>query len=84
VWIENYKPSDNFDPAAFEEVERVQEEVNISARQRRAAFVSGTMWYQTLVQCQKRPSTVSKETQYSVKRDLVQCQKRPSTVSKET
>ena len=33
---------------------------------------------------QKRPSTVSKETQYSVKRDLVQCQKRPSTVSKET
>ncbi len=31
-----------------------------------------------------RPSTVSKETWYSVKRDLVQCQKRPSTVSKET
>jgi hypothetical protein len=25
-----------------------------------------------LVQCQKRPSTVSKETQYSVKRDLLQ------------
>ena len=41
-------------------------------------------------QCQKRPSTGSKETQYSaclqysVKRDLLQCQKRPSTVSKET
>ncbi len=34
--------------------------------------------------CQKRPSTVSKETYYSVKRDLVQCQKIPSTVSKET
>ena len=32
-----------------------------------------------LVQCQKRPITVSKETYYSVKRDLVQCQKRPIT-----
>ena len=26
--------------------------------------------------CQKRPTTVSKETYYSVKRDLLQCQKR--------
>jgi hypothetical protein len=34
--------------------------------------------------CQKRPTTVSKETYYSVKRDLLQCQKRPTTVSKET
>jgi len=33
---------------------------------------------------QKRPTTVSKETYYSVKRDLLQCQKRPTTVSKET
>jgi hypothetical protein len=33
-------------------------------------------------QCQKRPTTVSKETYYSVKRDLLQCQKRPTTVSK--
>jgi hypothetical protein len=47
VWIENYKPSDNFDPAAFEE-EREEEEVNVSARQRRAAFMSGTMWYQAV------------------------------------
>jgi hypothetical protein len=31
-----------------------------------------------------RPTTVSKETYYSVKRDLLQCQKRPTTVSKET
>jgi hypothetical protein len=31
--------------------------------------------------CQKRPSTLSKETYYSVKRDLVQCQKRPSTAN---
>ena len=30
------------------------------------------------------PSTVSKETYYSVKRDLLQCQKRPTPVSKET
>jgi hypothetical protein len=37
-----------------------------------------------LLQCQKRPTTVSKETYYSVKRDLLQCQKRPTTVSKET
>jgi len=37
-----------------------------------------------LLQCQKRPLTVSKETSYSVKRDLLQCQKRPLTVSKET
>ena len=37
-----------------------------------------------LLQCQKRPPTVSKETYYSVKRDLLQCQKRPTTVSKET
>ena len=29
---------------------------------------------------QKRPTTVSKETYYSVKRDLLQCQKRPATV----
>jgi hypothetical protein len=29
-------------------------------------------------------SDMSKESQYSVKRDLVQCQKRPSTMSKET
>jgi hypothetical protein len=36
------------------------------------------------LQCQKRPTTVSKETYYSVKRDLLQCQKRPTTVSKET
>jgi len=35
-----------------------------------------------LLQCQKRPTTVSKETYYSVKRDLPQCQKRPTTVSK--
>jgi len=27
---------------------------------------------------QKRPTTVSKETYYSVKRDLLQCQKRPT------
>ena len=32
----------------------------------------------------KRPTTVSKETYYSVKRDLLQCKKRPTTVSKET
>ena len=32
--------------------------------------------------CQKRPTTVSKETYYGVKRDLLQCQKRPTTVSK--
>ena len=31
-----------------------------------------------------RPTTVSKETYYSVKRGLLQCQKRPITVSKET
>jgi len=37
-----------------------------------------------LCECQKRPTTVSKETYYSVKRDLLQCQKRPTTVSKET
>jgi hypothetical protein len=37
-----------------------------------------------LLQCQKRPITVSKESYYSVKRDLLQCQKRPTTVSKET
>jgi len=30
------------------------------------------------------PTTVSKETYYSVKRDLLQCQKRPTTASKET
>ncbi len=30
----------------------------------------------SLLQCQKRPTTVSKETYYSVKRDLLQCQKR--------
>ena len=35
-------------------------------------------------ECPKRPTTVSKETYYSVKRDLLQCQKRPTTVSKET
>jgi hypothetical protein len=34
--------------------------------------------------CQKRPSTVSKEAYFSVKRDLLQCQKRVITVSKET
>ena len=33
-----------------------------------------------LLQCQKRPTTVSKGTYYSVKRDLLQCQKRPATV----
>ena len=32
-----------------------------------------------LLKCQKRPTTVSKETYYSVKRDLLQCQKRPTT-----
>ena len=37
-----------------------------------------------LLQCQKRPTTLSKETYYSVKRDLLQCQKRPTTASKET
>ena len=37
-----------------------------------------------LLQCQKRPTTASKETCYSVKRDLLQCQKRPTTASKET
>ena len=37
-----------------------------------------------LLQCQKRPATVSKETCYSVERDLLQCRKRPTTVSKET
>ena len=31
-----------------------------------------------LYQCQKRPTTASKETYYSVKRDLVYRQKRPS------
>ena len=35
-----------------------------------------------LLQCQKRPITVSKETYYSVKRYLLQCQKRPITVSR--
>ena len=30
-----------------------------------------------LLQCPKRPVTVSKETYYNVKRDLLQCQKRP-------
>ncbi len=33
---------------------------------------------------QKRPTTVSKETYYSGKKDLLQWQKRPTTVSKET
>ena len=33
-----------------------------------------------LLQCQKRPTTVSKETHSSVKRDLLQCQKRPTKV----
>lgn len=47
MWIENYKPSDVFDPAAFEE-QREEEEVNVSARQRRAAFMSGTLWYQAV------------------------------------
>ena len=43
-----------------------------------------------LVSCQKRPTTMSKETYYSLKsavvceRFLVSCQKRPITVSKET
>ena len=37
----------------------------------------------SLIECQKRPTTVLKETYYSVKRDLLQCQKRPTTVSKE-
>jgi len=32
----------------------------------------------------ERPTTVSKETYYGVKRELLQCQKRPTTVSKET
>ncbi len=36
--------------------------------------------YTHVVQCQKRPTTVSKETYYSVKRDLLQCQKGPTTV----
>jgi len=35
--------------------------------------------FRLLLQCQKRPITVSKETYYSVKRDLLQCQKRPIT-----
>ena len=42
-----------------------------------------------LVQCQKRPTSVSKETSavaketnYSVKRDLLQCQKRPITCTR--
>ncbi len=39
---------------------------------------------QDLQQCEKRPTTVSKETYNSVKRDLLQCQTRPTTVSKET
>ncbi len=30
---------------------------------------------------EKRPTTVSKETYYSIKRDLLQYQKRPTTVS---
>jgi hypothetical protein len=48
---------------------------------------AGILW-------QKRPTTVSKETYYSVKRYMhvlvlegdagIQCQKRPTTVSKET
>ena len=33
------------------------------------------------LQCHKRPTTVSKETYYGVKRDLLQCQKRPTTAS---
>jgi len=37
-----------------------------------------------LLQCQKKPTTVSTETYYSVKRDLKWCPNRPSTVSKET
>ena len=32
-----------------------------------------------MLHCQKRPTTVSKEPYYSVKRDLLQCQKRPTT-----
>ena len=32
----------------------------------------------------RRPTTLSKETYYSVKRDLLHCQKRPTAVSKET
>ncbi len=49
MWIENYKPSDIFDPAAFEEEKREEEQINISARQRRAALMSGTMWYQAVM-----------------------------------
>ena len=32
-----------------------------------------------LLQCQKRPITVSKDTYYSVKRDLLQCQEMKTT-----
>ena len=48
--------------------------------------VTGTRTLTTILmsQSQKRPTTVSKETYYSVKRDLLQCQKRPTIVSKET
>ena len=48
-----------------------------------ARVVRGFRW-RDLLQCQNRPTTVSKETYYSVKIDLLQCQKRPTTVSKET
>jgi hypothetical protein len=34
-----------------------------------------------LLQCQKRPITVSKETYDSVKRDLLECQKRGRDMS---
>jgi hypothetical protein len=37
----------------------------------------------SLLQCQKRPIIVSKETYYSVKRDILQCQKRPITVKRD-
>jgi hypothetical protein len=47
-------------------------------------FIELLLVKRDLLQCQKRPITVSKETHYSVKRDPLQCQKRPITVSKET
>jgi len=46
-------------------------------------FIAGIKVWAS-IPTQNRPTTVSKETYYSVKRDLLQCQKRPTTVSKET
>jgi hypothetical protein len=46
VWIENYKPKKTFDLGSLEEEEEVEEGETLSSRKRRAAFLSGTMWYE--------------------------------------